>query len=102
MSEKSILDMTNDEILSLIHRNKRLREEATQEKLVAREREKNEREVKTKAKGHKDAATDILKAYMDSVEPKVKTPVTKEKARDMATDILKAYMEQQEREKGSK
>ena len=96
MAEKSILDMSNDEILELIARNKLLREEATQEKAVVRAREQGVKETKTKAKAHATAATDILKQYLESTKAK---PPTRASAQSAATDILKAYMEQKGKSK---
>jgi predicted polyphosphate/ATP-dependent NAD kinase len=91
MAEKSILDMTNEEILALIARNSALRQEATQEKMVSRVKEQTLKDGKVKAKTHADAATDILKAYMKDT----KGSVTKEKAKDMAAEILKSYLAEQ-------
>jgi hypothetical protein len=68
MVEKSILDMSNEEIIALVKRNKILREEATQEKMVVRQKETAMKDAKTAAKEVKNEAMDMLKAYMAEQE----------------------------------
>jgi predicted polyphosphate/ATP-dependent NAD kinase len=92
MAEKSILEMTNEEILALIAHNDALRREATQEKMVSRVKEQTLKDGKVKAKVHTDAASEILKDFLKGAKP---GSVTKEKAKDMAGEILKSYLTEQ-------
>lgn len=100
MAEKSILEMSNDEILALISRNKILREEATQEKLVAKEKERTVKEGKEKSKKHKDTAMDILKQYMAGTELVKETKkMTKNDAQTIANDLLLQFAQDRKKKK---